>query len=86
MVGPLAAKGRAHWNEIKQLGLRSVNGGKVTYSFHAGYDTCFYNEIDCLILEGLGIQQSTSFLDQFIANTVHVGGVRRDRTINKQHQ
>ncbi len=86
LVGPLAAKGRAHWNEIKQFGLRSVNGGKVTYSFHAGYDTCFYNEIDCLILEGLGIQQSTSFLDQFIANTVHVGGVRRDRTTYKQHQ
>lgn len=75
----LASAGRQHWSEARRSSMLSVNGGRATFSFHAGYNTSFYSAVDRMMLDSLGIKESTEFLDRFIANTVHVGGVRRDR-------
>jgi hypothetical protein len=75
----LAASGRRYWAEARSMAVRSLNGGKATFSFHTGYGAHFYSEVDQLMLDALGIERSTEFLDHFIAAMVHVGGIRRDR-------
>ncbi len=80
-VQSLSSLGEQHWGEVRRMIVRSVNGGKCTYSFHAGYNSSFYSKVDRLILRSLGLDECTKFLDQFVADTVHVGGVRRDRSL-----
>lgn len=75
----LAVEGERYWKDALKFRLQSTNGGRATFSFHSGYSTAFYQKIDGLILDGLGLTYPVEFLDQFIDSTVHVGGVRRDR-------
>ena len=76
----LADLGDAFWAAAATNRVDSVNGGRQTFSFHAGYSNSIYGELDELLLVEIGSPvKSPSFLDSFIDATVSVDGTRRDR-------
>ncbi len=79
----LADLGRQLWTQAKKNVVGSVNGGKQTYSFHAGHSHALTIEIDRLLMNSLGlISEPGEALEEFIQSTVSIDGKRRARGTN----
>ena len=54
----LAALGDAIWNQVRKHPVRSVNRGRVSYTFSAAHADALRRDVDCLLLESLGLDES----------------------------
>lgn len=78
----LAGLGSQAWEQAARTKVRSLNGGKVTYSFHCPFDTVTVNEIDKLLLSTVPqARQSLEAVAKFVSDTVSIDGSRR-RLVN----
>ena len=76
----LARLGRELWTEAQENVVGSVNGGKQTYSFHAGHKHPITLEIDSLLIDALGLSpEASSSLEDFVQSTVSIDGKPRAR-------
>jgi hypothetical protein len=76
----LSELGKDLWGAAKKNIVGSLNGGRQTYSFHAGHECHIVEEIDREIINQLGISlPQRDILKEFLAATVSVDGKRRSR-------
>lgn len=79
----LVTLGSQLWLEAQRYAVRSINGGKQTYSFHAGHSHSLTLEIDRLLSDALQLGHETSeLLDEFVRSTVSIDGKCRARGTN----
>jgi hypothetical protein len=74
----LAQLGIQAWSQALKTRVRSVNGGKATYSFHCPFETAVVNEIDHLLLSATS-SPNTYFtaISDFVTSTVSIDGSAR---------
>lgn len=58
----LAALGDAIWKQVQKYPVRSLNRGRVSYTFSAAHADALRRDVDCLLLESLGLD--ASFADE----------------------
>ena len=79
----LAHLGKNLWTDARHNAVGSVNGGKQTFSFNAGFTHPITLEIDALLLDALDIApHAAESLANFIDMTVSIDGKRRSRSLN----
>lgn len=76
----LALLGQEAWQVAREKSLRSLNGGKVTYSFHSSYAADHVKAIDLRILSSTPHPAKYKVaLDEFIHSVVSIDGSSRRR-------
>jgi hypothetical protein len=76
----LSVLGRRAWDEAARTRVRSVNGGKATYSFHCAFDSPTIEAIDQLLMSTVSnVQNAHEALGTFINCTTSIDGTKRRR-------
>ena len=79
-MSKLSVLGRRAWNEAALTRLKSVNGGRATYSFHCAFDSPTIEAIDHLLMSVTSnIQNAAETLGTFIGHTTSIDGSKRRR-------
>ncbi len=76
----LSKLGAQAWKEAQSTQLKSINGGRVTYSFHCPFESATIRKIDRLLLHRSDMCDQALFaLQEFVHRTTRIDGTIRRR-------